>query len=129
MTATSQCPASVFPGLFDSLFIESPLPYIDQLRTASPVFHDEASDLWLLTRHADIRSALADADTFAPDNALEAVVPVSAQALRVLARSGFILPKTLANNGLPSHRSYRRTVAAFFSPKQVRAAEPLIRRL
>ncbi len=108
MTATSRCPVSEFPRA---------------------VFHDAESDLWRVTGHADIRAVLTDPLTFAPDNALEAVVPIRAAALRILANAGFSLPKTLANNPLSSHRGYRRAVSAFFSPDRVNAVEPRIREL
>lgn len=129
MTLASSCPVSSFPGVFDPDYIAEPLPYLNELRMNSPVFHDAESDLWLVTRHADIRAILTDPLTFAPDNALEAITPIHAPALRILVRAGFTLPKTLANNGGPSHRAYRRSVAAFFSPARVAAMEPRIRSL
>ena len=132
MTVTSGCPmgaSPVVPDLFDERFIAAPRDYTSSLQSDAPVHHDAASDLWLVSRHADVRAILADPDTFAPDNALDAVVPLRAAALRVLAAAGFSLPHTLANNGGPSHRANRRTVTAFFSPSRVAHAEHQIRRL
>src|SRR5215468_10623968 len=61
--------------------------------------------------HALVRAVLADPVTFAPDNALDAVTPIPVAALRVLARHGFRLPPTLANNGTPSHPAVREITA------------------
>ncbi|RJQ82947.1 cytochrome P450 [Pseudonocardiaceae bacterium YIM PH 21723] len=88
-----------------------------------------ATDLWLVSRYADIRTVLADDRTFAPDNALHAVTPLSVAALRVLARHRFSLPPTLANNATETHPGLRRLVAGFFDREAVTAAEPGIREL
>lgn len=132
MTVTSGCPMRASmgtAGLFDEQFIASPGDYTSVLQATAPVHYDAATELWLVSRHADVRTILADPDTFAPDNALDAVVPLRAASLRVLAAAGFSLPHTLANNGGPSHRAYRRAVTAFFSPAAVIHAEHQIRRL
>lgn len=55
-------------------------------------------DHLVVTRHALVRQVLADPHTFRPDNALDAMTPVPVAALRILARHGFRLPPTLANN-------------------------------
>lgn len=132
MTPGNGCPVSVIPDLpdlFDDAFISAPREHLSWLQAHAPVHYDAARDLWLISRHADIRTVLGDPVTFAPDNALDAVVPMRAASLRVLASAGFSLPHTLANNGGASHPMYRRTVAAFFSPSRVADAEGMIRDL
>ena len=59
--------------------------------------------------------------TFRPDNALDAVTPIPVAALRTLARHGFRLPATLANNGTPSHPAIRAAVADALHPDRVGA--------
>jgi len=78
-------------------------------------------DQWLVTRHALVRQVLADPVSFAPDNALDAVTPLSVPALRILVRYGFRLPPTLANNGTPSHPALRGIVADALHPHRVAA--------
>nr|WP_232323900.1 cytochrome P450 [Catenuloplanes japonicus] len=73
----------------------------------------------LVTRHAEVRAVLADQDTYRPDNALDAVTPMPASALRILVRHGFRLPPTLANNGGVSHPAIRAEVAALLHPHAV----------
>ena len=75
----------------------------------------------LVTRHALVRRALTDPGTFRPDNALDAVTPIPVAALRVLARHGFRLPPTLANNGGPDHPGIRAIVADALHPHRVEA--------
>ncbi|WP_034593992.1 cytochrome P450 [Hamadaea tsunoensis] len=75
----------------------------------------------VVAEHALVKAVLADPVTFAPDNALDAVTPIPVAALRVLARHGFRLPPTLANNGTPSHPGIRRITAQALHPVRVAA--------
>jgi cytochrome P450 len=99
------------------------------LRDNAPVHRDERTGLWLVSRYDDVRAVLADPGRFHPDNALTAVTPVPRPVLRVLARAGFSLPPTLANNGTDTHGDLRRLVARFLTPARVAAMEPRIARL
>ncbi|NUR29377.1 MAG: cytochrome P450, partial [Catenulispora sp.] len=75
----------------------------------------------VVAEHALVKAVLADPVTFAPDNALDAVTPIPVAALRVLARHGFRLPPTLANNGTPSHPAIRQITAQALHPVRVAA--------
>jgi cytochrome P450 len=79
----------------------------------------EVGGHWLVSSHSLVRQVLADPATFSPDNALDAVTPMSTTALRILAQYGFRLPHTLANNSTPSHPGIRRVVAEFLQPSRV----------
>lgn len=41
-------------------FTQDPYPALNEMRESAPLIHDESSGLWLVTRHADIRSCLRD---------------------------------------------------------------------
>lgn len=81
---------------------------------------------WLVSTHALVRRVLADTETFSPDNALDAVTPMSTRALRILTRYGFRLPHTLANNSTHTHAGIRATVARFLSPRRVDEQRPFV---
>lgn len=100
-----------------------------RLREHAPVHYDERTGLWLVSRYDDVRAALADPRRFRPDNALTAVVPIPGPVLRQLARAGFSLPPTLANNGTATHAGLRRLVARFLTPARVAALGPRIAEL
>ena len=89
----------------------------------------EVGGHWLVSTNALARQVLADTATFAPDNALDAVTPMSTKALRVLTSYGFRLPHTLANNGGPSHTGIRSVVAEFLQPSRVAEQRPFVVRL
>lgn len=78
----------------------------------------------LVTSHALIKRILADPATFRPDNALDAITPIPVAALRILARQGFRLPPTLANNGTPSHPAIRSIVQRALHPSRVEQVRP-----
>lgn len=99
------------------------------LRVDAPVHRDERTGLWLVSRYADVKAVLADPKTFHPDNALTAVTPIPSPVLRTLARAGFSLPPTLANNGTDTHTGLRRLVAAFLTPSRVAGMRPRIAEL
>jgi cytochrome P450 len=114
--------------LFGADFVRDPYPWLDLLRTDAPVHHDEATGLWLVSRHQDVRRVLSDASVFLPDNAQHAVAPLPIAVLRTLAKAGFTLPPALANNGAGSHAGLRRLVNRFFNARRVAAAVPVIER-
>jgi cytochrome P450 len=115
--------------LFATDFVADPHPTLRTLREQAPVHHDERTGLWLVSRYADVRAALTDTGTFHPDNALTAITPISGPAMRVLARAGFGLPPTLANNGTDSHTGLRKLVARYLTPARVADAVPMVRDL
>lgn len=89
----------------------------------------QVGDHWLVSGNALARQVLADPVTFAPDNALDAVTPMSTKALRVLASYEFRLPHTLANNGSSSHAGIRSVVAEFLQPSRVAEQRPFVTNL
>ncbi|XVS63154.1 cytochrome P450 [Actinosynnema sp. CA-299493] len=99
------------------------------LRENAPVHRDERTGMWLVSRYDDVRAVLADPRRFRPDNALTAVTPIPGPVLRVLARAGFSLPPTLANNGTDTHAALRRLVSRFLTPARVAAMGPRIAEL
>ncbi len=115
--------------LFDPGFVAEPERPLARLREQAPVQRDPSTGLWLVSRHADIRAVLADPEVFRPDNALTAVTPLPVSTLRMLARAGFSLPPTLANNGTDSHSGLRRVVASFLTPARIDHAMELTRAL
>ena len=46
--------------LNDPSFIQDPYPVLNEMRETAPVIHDTTSNLWLVTRHEDVRACLRD---------------------------------------------------------------------
>ncbi|GAA1519189.1 cytochrome P450 [Streptomyces albidochromogenes] len=115
--------------LFDQEYVLDPFPVWDGLRENAPVHYEPDTGLWLVSRYDDVRAVLRDTRTFLPDNAMDAIGRFSMPTLRVLARSRFALPPTLASNGGESHAGYRRVMTRLLNAQAVTAAVPMIERV
>ncbi|WP_280762618.1 cytochrome P450 [Prescottella agglutinans] len=103
-----------------------PWPMYAALRDHDPVHNvvpesAPADDYWVLTRHADVYAAARDADTFS-----------SAEGLTMtygeLDKIGLRDNPPLVMLDPPVHTQFRRLVARGFTPRQVEAVEPEVRR-
>ncbi|MFD5537505.1 hypothetical protein ACFWIJ_06535 [Streptomyces sp. NPDC127079] len=63
------------PRSFDVRFARDPHPFLEELRRTAPVHYEPATDLWLGSRHSDVRQVLPDPVRYAPDNAQHAISP------------------------------------------------------
>ncbi|MQM24360.1 cytochrome P450 [Glycomyces albidus] len=91
-------------------------------RPAVPVFRRDGQVV--VASHRLAREVLADRERFSAANALDAVVPIRAASLRVLASHRFRLPATLANNDTASHAPIRERYGEVFAPARVAALRP-----
>lgn len=119
MTAAATTPLLFDP--YDYEFHEDPYPLYARLRAEAPVFHAEADDLWVVSRHADVHAVLRDDETFS--NRMGVSLDASAwspDAHRVMS--------FLALDGAEQSR-IRKLVSAAFTPRRVRELEPGVQRL
>ena len=91
-----------------------PLPVLDWMRRHEPVYRDEASDLWGITRHADVRAIGSDPRSFS-----------SADGARPDAPH---MPMMIDFDD-PEHARRRGLVGRGFTPRQVASREPRIREI
>lgn len=78
----------------------------------------------VVSSHRLAKQVLADRERFSAANALDAVTPIPAGALRELTRHRFRLPATLANNDTESHEQIRAAFGEVFAPANVEALRP-----
>jgi cytochrome P450 len=91
----------------------NPWPLYAAARTASPVFHEARSGLWLLLDHEGVKRALTDHDAFS-----SVAVPPTGKA-----------PDWLIFNDPPRHTHRRAVILRAFTPRTVAALEPRVREL
>lgn len=96
------------------------------LRDHDPVHHvvpdsAPADDYWVLTRHADVYAAARDAETFSSAEGLT-------MSYGELDKIGLRDNPPLVMLDPPVHTQFRRLVARGFTPRQVEAVEPEVRR-
>jgi cytochrome P450 len=99
--------------LFSADNRRNPYPVYEQIRAASPVFHDPESDAWMLYDYESVRRALTDAETFSSE--------VSPPPSRTYEWMVFADP--------PRHSKLRGLILRAFTPRAVAALEPRIREL
>ncbi|MEU4779769.1 cytochrome P450 [Micromonospora sp. NPDC023633] len=75
--------------------------------------HDPDLGLWLITRHADVRRALSDAQTFGNALTLAPIYDVYPEAMEIIARID--APPTTAAADPPVHPRTRRALRATFA--------------
>ncbi len=102
----------------------TPWPMYRALRDHDPVHHvvpDRSDDYWVLSRHADVWNAARDHETFS-----------SAQGLTVnygeLEKIGLQDNPPMVMQDPPVHTEFRKLVSRGFTPRQVEAVEPAVRR-
>lgn len=98
------------------VWLDDPHPLYRQLREERPVHYVPSRDLWVLSRHADLRAAVRDPATWSSQ---QGVVP-----------NGFVPEKpTLIVMDGPSHTAMRNAVGRAFTPRRIEALAPRIRSL
>ncbi|WP_277751667.1 cytochrome P450 [Prescottella subtropica] len=103
-----------------------PWPMYAALREHDPVHHvvpesAPQDDFWVLTRHADVYGAARDAATFSSAEGLT-------MSYGELDKIGLRDNPPLVMLDPPAHTQFRRLVARGFTPRQVEAIEPEVRR-
>ncbi|RKT83167.1 hypothetical protein SAMN05421805_105355 [Saccharopolyspora antimicrobica] len=108
----------------DSAFVTEPRATYARLREQGPVHRATAPDgtsVWLVTRYADVRAALAD-----PRLSLD-------KANSNGGYRGFSLPPALDANLLnmdaPEHTRLRRTIGKAFAPRRIEPLRPRVQQL
>ncbi|MEV4544423.1 cytochrome P450 [Micromonospora echinaurantiaca] len=99
------------------------------LDTPGGVRHDPELGLWLITRHADVRRALGDAETFGNALTLAPVYQVCPEAMDIIVRID--APPTTAAADPPVHPRTRRALRATFANTADRVEQrygPIVRR-
>ncbi len=104
--------------------LRRPEPLFAELRDTCPVFHEKATDTWVLTRYDDVRAAAGSPGTFSNERATFAQ---SDPELAAIQAEGYPETATLTASDPPIHTRYRKLVNRAFSPAQVATLEPLIR--
>jgi cytochrome P450 family 142 subfamily A polypeptide 1 len=110
-TRAAQHPTRPEIRLLDPDFYADPEPLFAWMRREAPVYWDDATGVWGVTRYADIMSVSRDAKTFCSGQGSrpESSVP------------------SMINTDPPEHNLRRGIVSSGFTPRRVQAHEPYLR--
>lgn len=106
---------------FSEEVLECPFDFYKKAREEAPVYLLPGTNIYLVTRHADIRAMLKDTATFSSSFAHLLTGPDEQEEVKALY-AGLIEPAdTLLTLDPPRHRVYRNLVNKVFSAKRVNA--------
>lgn len=135
-TATARqgggCPFSARAEAFDPFgpdYQADPAEALRWSREEEPVFFAPSIGYWVVSRYDDVKAIFRDNITFSPSIALEKMTPPSEEALAVLRRYDYAMNRTLVNEDEPQHTARRRALMDSFTPENLAAHEPMVRRL
>ncbi len=120
------CPVAFEP--FDRPYLDDPYAvYPALLAEGGPRYWDEL-DFWLVARHEHVDTVFRNPETYSAAIAQDPLQPVHADAAAILA-GGFRPIRTMSNLDGDEHTRIRRHNQVGFSPRRLRAMEPIIRAL
>jgi cytochrome P450 len=95
-----------------------PYPIYARLRDEAPIYHNEAYDFWVLSRHADVEEALKN---------WQALSSTRSDILDVI-RSGYDLPGgVIMFEDPPTHTMHRGLLSRVFTPRRMAELEDQVR--
>jgi cytochrome P450 len=99
-------------------FFADPYPVYRRLRDEAPVYHSEVQDVYVLSRHEDVASAIRDFDTYCSSRGVTLD----------LVKAGTVVPgHILQMMDPPEHRRMRSLINKVFTPRAIAAQEPMVR--
>ncbi|GAA2717058.1 MULTISPECIES: cytochrome P450 [Streptomyces] len=103
-------------------------PVLKDMRDSAPVFFSEDLGLWIITRYADVSTALKDARRFPASTRSVIMAGYPPDVRDVLRRTATFTAANMGFDGPPDHDRLRRPVAQYFSARGAQRLEPRIRR-
>jgi len=119
------CPVHFAP--FESPYLDDPYAVFPSLLAEEGPRYWDQLDLWLIARHEHVDAVFRDPETFSAAIAQDPLQPVDPEAAAILA-SGFRPIRTMSNLDGPEHTRIRRHNQVGFSPRRLRAMEPIVRK-
>jgi cytochrome P450 len=108
-----------------------PYPYYAELRRHSPVRHVTDLDLWVVSRHADVRRVMHDHTGFSSEAMAAAVARPAEYAIEAADEPDEDEPPPVSIVGTDgeTHSRLRHIVNRGFTPRRIAELEPAIRRI
>jgi len=100
--------------VLDRVFYRDPFPVYEWLRAERPIYWDDANELWVLSRHADVAYVSTHPDLFCSGQGIR---PIGALNLSLAGLDG------------ERHIQQRRLINKGFSPRMMRTLEPRVHQI
>jgi cytochrome P450 len=115
---------------FTPQFNQAPQKAFMAAQAAQPVFFSPVMNMWVVTRHADLKQVMQDPETFTSGGSFSGPAVVSPAALEIMGGLDHpIFRYSLINVDPPTHTRFRSNFQKAFTPTQIEQLEPQIREL
>lgn len=108
---------------------DCPYDAYEKLRTEAPVWRDNATGMYVITRYEDVRMVLSDVERFTSARHRGRVDPRSAKIKALYEQNGWIPGATLAARDDPEHREMRALFNHAFRPSKIKQMDSYIEEL
>jgi cytochrome P450 len=125
-TSNVTCPVHFDP--FTSPYLDDPYQIFPRLLTEEGPRYWPEMDMWLVARHEQVEAVFRDAERFSASIVQDPLQAPHPDVAAVLSQ-GFRPLKTMSNLDGPEHTRIRRHNQVGFSPRRLRAMEPIVRSL
>lgn len=117
----SKCPADF--NFFDEEVLNCPYDFYQVLQEQAPVYHLPDTNIYMVSRHADVKQLLKDTETYSNNfNHLLKGPEPSPEVTEIYARAWQPVD-TMITADPPRHKTYRTLVNKVFNAKRVNAME------
>lgn len=111
-------------------FNQDPPSAFKLAREEQPVFFSPVMNMWVVTRHKDLKIVMQDTETFTSGGAFSAPAVVAPEALKIMGGLDHpVYRYSFINVDPPSHTRFRSNFQRAFTPRQIAILEPQIREL
>ncbi len=106
-------------NFFDPEVLECPFDIYKQVQEEAPVLKLPGSNIFLVTRHADVRQIIRDPATYSNNFSNMINADSGNNQIRDVYASGYEMVETLLTQDPPRHKVYRSLVNKVFSNKRI----------
>jgi cytochrome P450 len=117
----SKCPADF--NFFDEQVLNCPYEFYKVLQEQAPVYHLPDTNIYMVSRHADIKQLLKDTQTYSNNFTHLLKGPEPAPEVTAIYAKAWQPVDTMITADPPRHKTYRTLVNKVFNAKRVNAME------
>lgn len=125
----TECPHSATWDTLQPFDHDGMAEFFTRKRAEEPVFFDETTGYWIITRREDMRTIFGDPSRFSAENVHDPLTPYPPELTAYLTEAGFRRDKTQANCDQPKHTRIRKAAQSYLNMRQFMAREPQIKEM
>jgi cytochrome P450 len=117
----SKCPADF--NFFDEAVLNCPYDFYEVLQEQAPVYQLPETNIYMVSRHADVKQLLKDTETYSNNFNHLLKGPEPSQDVTAIYAKAWQPVDTMITADPPRHKTYRTLVNKVFNAKRVNAME------